>query len=70
VLSGATTQYLSAISNSGELTFTQSIAELNAIAPGEVIASEPNVVAPDGFLRMVTDVTSSGGNVIVTTLTW
>ena len=68
VLPETTTQYLSEVSDDGAIfTFTQSTADLDALAPGDVIVSGPTANAPYGFLRRVTSVSSLGGQVVVTT---
>jgi hypothetical protein len=67
VLPQSTTQYLASLSSSGIFTFTQATSELDALAPGEIIVGEPSTKAPNGFLRRVTDVASSGTGVVVTT---
>lgn len=68
VLPETTTQYLSGISGDGAVfTFTQSTADLNALASGDVMVSDATANAPYGFLRKVTSVSSAGGQVIVTT---
>ncbi len=68
VLSPATTQYLVSISGDGATyTFSQMTPELAALAPGHVMVGDVSQNAPDGFLREVTAVSTTGGQVVVTT---
>jgi len=68
VLPETTTQYLSEVSGDGAVfTFTQSTADLDALAPGDVMVSDATSNAPNGFLREVTSVSLSGGQVVVGT---
>lgn len=68
VLPETTTQYLSSISSDGSVyTFNQSTPSLDQLAPGDVIVSQSADLAPYGFLRKVTSVSSASGQVIVTT---
>lgn len=68
VLPETTTQYLSEVSGDGAVfTFTQSTADLNALAPGDVMVGDTTASAPYGFLRQVTSVSSAGDQVIITT---
>jgi hypothetical protein len=68
-LSADTTQYLSSISADGATfpacrqagTFSQMTPELSALAPSDVIVGDVSAVAPNGFLRKVTSVTSVAG---------
>jgi formylglycine-generating enzyme required for sulfatase activity len=68
VLPETTTQYLSSISDDGAVfTFSQSTPALSALAPGDVMVGDTTAQAPYGFLRKVTSVSSTGGQVIVQT---
>jgi WD40-like Beta Propeller Repeat len=68
VLTSATTQYLASISNDAVVfTFTQMTSELANVSPGEVITGAPSAPAPYGFLRKVSAISTSAGNVIVQT---
>ena len=68
VLTETVTQYLSEISGDGAVfTFTQSTPALQALTPGEVIVGDVSAVAPTGFLRKVTAVSTEDGQVIVET---
>ena len=68
VLTETTTQYLAEISGDGAVfTFTQSTPSLNALETGDVMVSDATTNAPSGFLRKVTSVSSSGGQVVVET---
>ena len=69
VLSKATTQYLTSVSGDGSVfTFSQMTLELTAVAVGEVIVSEPTPLTPNGFLRKVTAVSDTSGQVEITTI--
>lgn len=69
VLSETTTQYLTAVSPDGTtFTFTQATPELQDVAVGEVIVSEPTTLNPSGFLRKVTNISNSGGQLTFTTV--
>ncbi|MCI0730039.1 MAG: hypothetical protein L0332_25425, partial [Chloroflexi bacterium] len=48
-------------------TFSQMTPELAALAPGHVMVGDVSQNAPDGFLREVTAVSTTGGQVVVTT---
>ena len=68
VLPETTTQYLSEVSGDGAVfTFTQSTADLNGLAPGDVMVGDATTNVPNGFLRKVTSVSSTGGQVVVET---
>jgi hypothetical protein len=68
VLTEATTQYLSSVSNDGvTFTFSQSTPELAALDIGDVMVGDVSTAAPYGFLRKVASVTGIGGLVVVTT---
>ena len=68
VLDAATTQHLSSVSPDGStFTFDQTTPALQALAPGEIMVSAPAAAAPDGFLRKVTSVATTGGQVVVQT---
>ncbi len=67
ILSEATTQYLTAVSQSGVYTFTQGTSEIDAISVGEIIVGEPNAILPNGFLRKVTAITPSGSDIVLET---
>ncbi len=68
VLPPSTTQYLTNISEDGTtFTFSQSTPDLQAISLGDIIVSDVTTAAPYGFLRKVSLVSDSGGQVILTT---
>jgi formylglycine-generating enzyme required for sulfatase activity len=68
VLTEETTEHLSQISGDGAVfTFTQSTPALDALAAGDVIVGDASTNAPYGFLRKVTSVSSTEGQVIVQT---
>jgi formylglycine-generating enzyme required for sulfatase activity len=63
-----TTQSLVSVSGNGSiLTFSQMTSQLSNLTSGDVIVGEPNTKTPDGFLRKVTQVTTTGSDVIVNT---
>ncbi len=63
-----TTQYLEQVSpDRSTYTFDQTTPALDALQAGSVMVSGVAPNAPDGFLRKVTSVTRSGGDVIVQT---
>jgi len=68
ILTDTTTQYLSSISGDGTVfTFSQTTPELDDVSPGDVIVGDVATNAPYGFLRKVTDISSAGGQVTITT---
>ena len=68
VLTGSTLEKLASVSEDGStITFSQSTAELVQVQPGEVIVAGPSARAPHGFLRRVTAVETSGGQVTLRT---
>lgn len=67
VLTASTTQLLTAISTAGTFTFSQMTPELAKVTPGEVMTGGVSDTAPNGFLRKVTRISTSGGQVIVET---
>jgi hypothetical protein len=67
VLTEESTENLTISDDGTTYTFAQDTAELDAVAPGEIIVSDVTQAAPDGFLRKVTNVTESNGQVIATT---
>lgn len=68
VLTEQTTDKLVDISSDGaEFTFSQMTPELSDLDMGDVMVGDVSAKAPYGFLRQVTNVTSSGGQVVVTT---
>jgi hypothetical protein len=68
VLSETTTQYLSEISDDGTtITFSHSAPELLTLEPGDIIVSDVTEVAPEGFLRSVSSISSLDDQVIVHT---
>jgi len=68
VLTETTTRHLSAISGDGAVfTFTQATPALNALDTGDVMVSDATTNAPNGFLRRVTSISSSEGQVAVET---
>ena len=68
VLDAATTQHLAAVSPDGATyTFDQNTAVLQTLAPGEIMVSAPTDLTPDGFLRWVTAINTTGGQVVVQT---
>ena len=48
-------------------TFAKMTPALAAVAPGEIMVAAPSNAAPDGFLRRVTAVNTTGGQVVVQT---
>lgn len=68
VLTEDTTKHLSAISEDGsKFIFTEGTPKLDAIKSGEVIVSGVSQVAPTGFLRKVTGVTSANDQIVIIT---
>lgn len=68
VLTEMTTQHLSAVSNDGiTFSFSQLTPELAALDIGDVMIGVVSTAAPYGFLRKVGSVTTTGGQVVVTT---
>ncbi len=68
VLTEETTQHLVSVSSDGAtFTFAQMTPELAALSPGDIIVGEPVASAPYGFLRGVTNVTTSSQQVMVET---
>lgn len=67
VLSPATTQNLTISQDGVVYTFFQSTAELQTVQVGDIIVSDAIPQAQDGFLRQVTNVTTSSGQVVVQT---
>ncbi len=68
VLTDDTTEHLVSVSEDGDVfTFDQTTTKLGELDPGDVMVGNVSTVAPNGFLRQVTNVTSSGGQVVVTT---
>ena len=68
VLSSASRQALSNVSSSGStLTFSSSTSQLSSLLPGDILALPSSTQAPDGLLRLVTAVSTSGSQVVVTT---
>jgi len=68
VLTEATIQYLSGISEDGAvLTFTQSSPALADLAPGDVIVGDATTSTPSGFLRKVVSVSSTAEYIVVDT---
>lgn len=68
VLTEESTQHLVSISTDGTiLTFDQMTSQLSDLTAGDVIVGNVSEAAPDGFLRKVTAVSSTNGQVIVTT---
>lgn len=68
ILSPATTQYLTGISGNGTtFTFSRTTPELAALAAGDLMVGDVARAAPNGFLRKVTSVSSSGGQIVVQT---
>ena len=69
VLTVDSTQYLESVSADGSVyTFSQSTAELAQLDPNDVMVSDANANAPNGFLRQVTAVQEDAGRVEVTTV--
>lgn len=63
-----TTQQLTSVSSDGvTYTFAKMTPVLAAVAPGEIMVAAPSNAAPDGFLRWVTGINTSGGQVVVQT---
>lgn len=48
-------------------TFDTMTPALGAVAPGEIIVAAPSAAAPNGFLRRVTAINATGGDVVVQT---
>ncbi len=68
ILPATTTQYLSDISPDGTtFTFSQSTPDLEFLAPDDIMVGDVTTVAPYGFLRKVSSVSDSGGQLIVIT---
>ena len=67
VLPTETLQDLTAISEEGVLTFSETSITLEEVAPGDVIAGGISTEAPYGFLRAVTAITTQGDQVILET---
>jgi len=68
VLDAATSGHLVAVSPDGAtFTFDQTTPILQALAPGEIMVSAPTTAAPNGFLRRVTAINATGGDVVVQT---
>lgn len=68
VLSPAALDALDSVSGDGiTYTFSQSTPELAELQNGDIIVGDITDAAPNGFLRKVTCVSSSGGQVIVQT---
>lgn len=68
VLNEATTQHLMAVSEDDTtFTFAQVTQELLNVQVGELIASRPTPLTPYGFLRKVTNIFTSNGQLILTT---
>jgi putative cell wall-binding protein len=53
--------------SSNKVTFSGSTSLLSSLSRNDIIVSEPTYEAPDGLLRKVTNVSTSGGKVIVST---
>jgi formylglycine-generating enzyme required for sulfatase activity len=69
VLTDTSNQYLDPEQTDGIVfTFTQTTNELDQVEIGDIMVSEGSDTAPDGYLRRVTDITTSGGSVIITTV--
>ena len=67
-ISEETNQYLESISQDGSTyNFSQFTPELQTLTVGDIIISEPTVVAPDGYLRKVTQITENGSGVLLIT---
>jgi formylglycine-generating enzyme required for sulfatase activity len=63
-----TMQLLTSVSPDGvTYTFAGMTPALDAVAPGEIMVAAPSKAAPDGFLRRVTAINTSGGQVVVQT---
>ncbi len=68
VLSAASEQVLASASPRGStLTFSSSTPQLSALLPGDTLALPSSSYTPDGLLRLVTGVSTSGSTVTVTT---
>ncbi|MFC4455363.1 hypothetical protein [Deinococcus sonorensis] len=52
---------------SGVLTFAQRTPALDALNPGDVLASEPSTAAPSGYLRKVTGIRHDGSRTLLDT---
>lgn len=63
-----TTAELLSVSPDGvTYTFDTMTSALAAVAPGEIIVAVPSTAAPNGFLRRVTAINTTGGDVVVQT---
>ncbi len=62
-----TAELLSVSSDGVTYTFDTMTAALAAVAPGEIIVATPSAAAPNGFLRRVTAINTTGGDVVVQT---
>lgn len=58
---------LSASTDGSQLVFAHSTPRLDALQPGDTLASLPTAAAPTGFLRRVTGISRQGGQVVVST---
>jgi len=67
VLPPETTNLTSVSPDGVTYTFSGMTPELAAVGTGEIIVSAPTELAPNGFLRKVTSVDASGGQVILQT---
>lgn len=68
VLTDETTQHLLSVSENGDIfTFGQMTPELQALNSGDVMVGDASEIAPYGFLRQVSTVTETDGQVVVTT---
>jgi len=69
VLDETTTEQLESVSSDGVVfTFSESTPQLEELEPGEIMVGDVSAVAPNGFLREVTNVSSNGGQVVVETV--
>ena len=63
-----TTQQLTSVSSDGvTYTFAKMTPALATVVPGEIMVAAPSNATPDGFLRRVTAVNTTGGQVVVQT---
>ena len=67
-ISEDTNQYLQSVSEDGStFTYSQTTPELESLAVGDVMVSDPTTAATNGYLRKVTGVSTQGKGIVVTT---
>ena len=68
VIDEDTVQQLKSISPDGAVfTFRQSTPQLETLRPGDVIVGDVSAIAPNGYLRKVTSISTSGDKVLLNT---